>query len=482
MIFQTIKTHLSTPDTPTRRFLRTWTPHPGSVLFTLVVVGVVLFVRDVNAFPLGQGDEQTSETPQTIHYQGYLTDPDGTPLTKTISEIRFEVFNVDIGGKIIGCEIHQGVEVVDGLFSVPLGNGTVDEGDCNAIPSLGVDLLVADSIWLEIHVDGEKLDPRQQMNGVLRAVDAERLDGISASSIVIQDENGNVGIGTTDANGLFGRSRLSINGRVGTQDGINESEWFVGSSGGITATHIGSTTEIPFAFYAGNSAPQMLLTTSGDVGIGTLAPEAQLSIKGTSTTGKYFQIVSAKDQGQFVIDSDENEDARLRLKSNDGQDRIEIIAGSGGGELKLFDTEGNEKVKMDVVGENSSFPGRIAINSTPDNGHSLKVGGAVRISHGTLTVADGDIILKDGSLLPVPDYVFAEDYSLMSLDDLRSYIVQESHLPNIPNAEEIDQNGLNLGQFQMLLLEKIEELTLYTLAQQEEIEALRRQVDDLQGR
>lgn len=62
-LLQIFKTQLSTPDKPTRRFLRTWTPHPGSVLFTLVVVGLVLFVRYVRVFPLlGTATQTTSNS------------------------------------------------------------------------------------------------------------------------------------------------------------------------------------------------------------------------------------------------------------------------------------------------------------------------------------------------------------------------------------------------------------------------------------
>ena len=69
----------------------------------------------------------------------------------------------------------------------------------------------------------------------------------------------------------------------------------------------------------------------------------------------------------------------------------------------------------------------------------------------------------------------------MSLDELRAYITQHKHLPNIPSAEEIGKDGLNLSQFQMLLLEKVEELTLYTLAQQEEIGMLQTRTKRLES-
>ena len=53
----------------------------------------------------------------------------------------------------------------------------------------------------------------------------------------------------------------------------------------------------------------------------------------------------------------------------------------------------------------------------------------------------------------------------MPVEQLGEYVAKEKHLPNVPSAAEVKENGLNLGQFQSRLLEKIEELTLYTVQQ-----------------
>lgn len=72
-----------------------------------------------------------------------------------------------------------------------------------------------------------------------------------------------------------------------------------------------------------------------------------------------------------------------------------------------------------------------------------------------------------------PDYVFADDYALMPLKDVEIFINKENHLPNIPSQKEIISNGLDLGEMNILLLEKIEELMLYTIQQQKEIDELK---------
>lgn len=72
-----------------------------------------------------------------------------------------------------------------------------------------------------------------------------------------------------------------------------------------------------------------------------------------------------------------------------------------------------------------------------------------------------------------PDYVFAQNYQLLQLSDIEAYIKDHQHLPNIPSAQEIEKNGLDLGEMNKKLLQKIEELTLHLIQQQKEITALK---------
>jgi hypothetical protein len=71
-----------------------------------------------------------------------------------------------------------------------------------------------------------------------------------------------------------------------------------------------------------------------------------------------------------------------------------------------------------------------------------------------------------------PDYVFKSDYKLRTLTELEDYIQQKGHLPGLPAASEVQDVGIELGEMNRLLVEKIEELTLYILQQEERIKAL----------
>lgn len=62
-----------------------------------------------------------------------------------------------------------------------------------------------------------------------------------------------------------------------------------------------------------------------------------------------------------------------------------------------------------------------------------------------------------------PDYVFEEDYQLMSIAELREFVKKHGHLPGVPNSEDIEKNGINLAQMNEILLEKVEILSLYII-------------------
>lgn len=71
-----------------------------------------------------------------------------------------------------------------------------------------------------------------------------------------------------------------------------------------------------------------------------------------------------------------------------------------------------------------------------------------------------------------PDYVFAPDYNLTDLSEIESYIKENQHLPGIPSAQEVEENGVVLGEMNALLLEKVEELTLHIIQLEKRIKEL----------
>ena len=78
------------------------------------------------------------------------------------------------------------------------------------------------------------------------------------------------------------------------------------------------------------------------------------------------------------------------------------------------------------------------------------------------------------------DYVFEDSYNLKSLKEVESYVKENKHLPGIPSAAEISQNGMSVSEMSNLLLEKVEELTLHLIQLEKENEALKAKVESLE--
>lgn len=94
------------------------------------------------------------------------------------------------------------------------------------------------------------------------------------------------------------------------------------------------------------------------------------------------------------------------------------------------------------------------------------------------TVKTREVIVENTAR---PDYALKDDYRPMALDELERNIKKNGHLPDIPSAEEVEKNGVSLGEMQAKLLKKVEELTLYMIELKKENETLKKQVANLQN-
>ena len=109
--------------------------------------------------------------------------------------------------------------------------------------------------------------------------------------------------------------------------------------------------------------------------------------------------------------------------------------------------------------------GNVSIGATDPQGYKLAVAGNM--------IAESIKVKLQGTW---PDYVFHDQYNLPSLNQVETFIKLNKHLPEIPSEAEIAKNGQNLGEMNSKLLKKVEELTLYLISQQKEIEVLKEKV------
>lgn len=104
--------------------------------------------------------------------------------------------------------------------------------------------------------------------------------------------------------------------------------------------------------------------------------------------------------------------------------------------------------------------GNVAIGTTDPKGYKLAIAGKVRASEVKVEA------------LPWPDFVFDNEYQLPALKTIEKFIKVNKHLPEIPSAKQVEEEGMELGKMNALLLKKIEELTLYLIQQNKRIEEL----------
>ena len=113
-----------------------------------------------------------------------------------------------------------------------------------------------------------------------------------------------------------------------------------------------------------------------------------------------------------------------------------------------------------------SREGNVGIGAPADSMYQFQVNGPMRAQ---------EIVVETGWA----DYVFAPDYELKSLDEVERYIADNQHLPGIPSAADVESQGLSVGDMSRRFMEKIEELTLYTISQEKQIELQQQQIERL---
>lgn len=206
---------------------------------------------------------------------------------------------------------------------------------------------------------------------------------------------------------------------------------------------------------------------SGNVGIGTPNPESRLHVSG----------------GNLLLDNNLAISFKNALGLQDGTQ----IRRHGGGALRF------RSAMTIIVDLLDDLPFQIRDSSDtpifrvmPGEASFIAAGGNFGIGtknpqyklavNGTIGAKEVQVTLTGW-----PDYVFAADYDLMSLEDVEAAIEAEGRLPGIPSAKMVAEDGVGLGEMQAKLLQKVEELTLHMIALKKENDELRSRVERVES-
>ncbi|MCQ2607720.1 MAG: hypothetical protein MJ197_03430 [Bacteroidales bacterium] len=137
--------------------------------------------------------------------------------------------------------------------------------------------------------------------------------------------------------------------------------------------------------------------------------------------------------------------------------------------LTINGTSNPTNFKFGVVGKSyfSDFVGIGTSNLTFTSGFKLAVKGGILCEE-----------VKVIANVPSADYVFEKDYKLHSIEEVAEYVKENKHLPDVPSAKDFKENGYKIGDMDNLLLQKIEELTLYIIEQQKQIKELQSRLSE----
>ncbi len=224
-------------------------------------------------------------------------------------------------------------------------------------------------------------------------------------------------------------------GGTGTAYGVYGSASGTNSAIGVYGTTTGGASEWA-GYFVGRGY------FSDNLGIGTGSPATKLQVMGgtdAELASGGFVTIGTTSSANIVMDNNE-----IMARDNGAASTLHL--NYEGGDINMCYTSGSVMIGA----------------STPAAGYLLSVDGKVMCEELKVQMSES-----------WPDYVFADDYKLMSLYELEAAIQNQKHLPGIPSAEEVAAEGIAVGEMQKQMMEKIEELTLYIIELQKQIDTLK---------
>ncbi len=305
---------------------------------------------------------------------------------------------------------------------------------------------------------------------------------------------GNIGIGTTEP-----KEKLDIRGNLYINSGIDDNHIYWGSHYMTAGTRPGDYAHNYFILKPGGSSQGTLFTffdmyevdsesnyklknrlssngvsffNGGNIGIGTTSnPVAKLQVESLGAIYSESPTLLVRDKterGTIFLESIKDKPNDFVFKNNNRfswvmstRNSLEDYA------LKFYPSQNGTSWEAPALTMLTN--GNIGIGTSNPGNYRLAV-------EGNIGAREVKVTLDNWA-----DYVFDTDYDLKSLEEIENFIKENKHLPEIPTAQDVEKGGVDLGEMNMLLLKKVEELTLYIIDQQKEINSLKSDLSEIRN-
>jgi hypothetical protein len=261
------------------------------------------------------------------------------------------------------------------------------------------------------------------------------------SQTVTFKPNGNVGIGIRTP---YSKLNINTEGNAAT-DGIT-------LQNGATQQHfwyLAENTRSDFKIgsshgewsWTNSNGEMVRITSSGNVGIGTSDPKYPLTVKGA---------INAEANGDYYGAWFGGEARTAKPSINVGSwynNRGSMFWDAANKKLKFETCNNSEQYYPNTM---VMYNGMVGIGTSETNGHRLAVNGSISATEIKVEAQTAD-------------FVFEEDYQLKSLEEVEQFVQKNKHLPDVPSAKQMEEDGVGLAEMNKLLLQKVEELTLYLI-------------------
>ena len=269
-----------------------------------------------------------------------------------------------------------------------------------------------------------------------------------------------IGVGTT-----YPKKEFHVHGNVmisGSNNALLFANYDSSTTGdfGIKLSHGGLSFFLP-----NNSSNLLYIKANGNIGVGTINPKQMLHVVEGNILISRASAKNDKAPGSVNGSILFGDVATTQYPY--GSWGIEYINDNNYGYgLNFWKTsDANYNNPMNYVlflCEEGNYLGNVGIGTSRPK-QKLSVNGTIQAKELIVTTLAADW----------PDFVFNPEYKLTSLHELDKYIGSEKHLPGVPSANEIGEEGIKVGEMNAILLQKVEELTLYVIELQKQIDELK---------